>query len=173
MTMRHLMAVCLLVGVAACGGADDERRDAATGDSAPGPCGMLTPAQVVAVLPGADGGFATARGRELVPGVRQYQCTYSDPDANLFIAAWDVAATDEQFASIRPGESSRYVRELGAVMVTVGDGGYWVQRSPDAPLELKATIGRTVISLEAHVPNEPARVDALVAAATALAGRLR
>ncbi len=171
--VRSLAVVaCAVVLLAGCGSDPSTPADTGAG-AAPAaetsdPCRILTQAQVAAVLPDADSGFATTRGRSLIEGVRQYQCTYTDPSGGLFGVAFDVAETDELFESIKPGDTARQVRERGAREVEVGDGGWLLERA-NGSLELRAVKNRTSIYLELGVPGSQTRADALIEAARVVA----
>jgi len=129
------------------------------------PCKLLTREQVVTVLPNHDGGSVTHSGPALIQGVSAYQCSYLDKEFNLFTVILNVAVDDKRFADIKPGST---VTDEQAV--PVADGG-WIRGSPD-DMKLTAVKGRTVIDLELMAPGADGKTAALVALASAIAGKL-
>lgn len=172
--MRWSLSLTVTALLAGCGNATDTSADspAATGNSdSPAPCELLTRDQVATVLPEPDAGFATARGRSLLPGVRNFQCSWSNPATDSFYLVFEIAENDAAFESIKPKERAAYVRDLGAREPGIGEES-WIYEDRDGSLRFKIVQNRKVIDLHLESADAPSRESALVELGRIVAERL-
>jgi hypothetical protein len=156
------------------GGAESEKgvaSESPSGSTGIAPCELLSADQVATVLANSDEGFVAKAGGSLIEGVDSYQCSYSNPDTDLFTVILTVAVDDERFEDIEPNPSTR--RDMfpdSFREVDVGDRG-WVSGQPD-DMKLTAIQGRTVIDLELMASDAGEKTDALIALGVAIASQL-
>lgn len=175
-----ISVVFLCLSFAACGGgsgdgAETEGTAASESSGASAgiePCDLLSAGQVATVLTDADEGFVAKAGGSLIEGVDSYQCSYSNPDTDLFTLILTVAVDDERFEDIEPNPSTR--RDMfpdSFREVDVGDRG-WVSGQPD-DMKLTAIQGRTVIDLELMASDAGEKTEALTALGATVASQVR
>lgn len=176
--MKWGLILTLTVLMTGCGNATDTAagNSAAAGDSnsnsdSLAPCEMLTSEQVATVLPDPDSGFATARGRSLLPGVRNFQCSWSNPANDSFYLVFEIAADDEAFEAIKPTQRAAYVRDLGAREPGLGEES-WIYEDRDGSLRFKIVQNRKVIDLHLESADAPSRESALIELGRIVAERL-
>jgi hypothetical protein len=176
------LATTVLLGVVSCGGgggeAEDEsanassEREQASTSGAIEPCGLLSAAQVATVLTDADDGFVAKAGGSLIDGVDSYQCSYSNPEADLFTVIVTVAVDDERFEDIERDPSiQRDIYSDTFREVDVGDSA-WLAGTPD-DTKLTAIVGRAVVDLNLMTADAGKKADALVALGNAVVSRIR
>ena len=173
MRTGHLHLALVLVLVVACADPTDFAKDSAvagTGDPVD-PCHLLTGAQVATVLHDPDSGFATARGRSLLPGVRNFQCSWSNPADDAFYLVFEIAADDAAFDAIKPTERAAYVRDLGAREPGLGEES-WIYEDRDGSLRFRIVQNRKVIDLHLESADAPLRESALIDLGRIVAERL-
>jgi hypothetical protein len=129
------------------------------------PCKILSKEQIATVLPNHDGGFIAHAGGSLIQGVDAYQCSYTDPNANVFTVVVNIAVDGKRFGEIKPhffsGEATK---------VPVGEGG-WLRGETD-DMKLTAVKGRAVLDLELLAPDARQKGPAMVILAKAAIARL-
>lgn len=174
--MKWSLIFSLALLLTGCGNATDTAADnsAAAGDGnsdSLAPCELLTRQQVATVLPDADAGFATARGRSLLPGVRNFQCSWSNPEDASFYLVFEIAADDQAFDTIKPKERAAYVRDLGAREPGLGEES-WIYEDRGGSLRFKIVQNRKVIDLHLESADAPSRESALIELGRIVAERL-
>ncbi len=176
--MKWGLILTVTVLLAGCGNATDTPAgNSAAGGSSNGdsdslaPCELLTSEQVATVLPEADAGFTTARGRSLLPGVRNFQCSWSNPADDAFYLVFEIAADDEAFAAIKPTQRAAYVRDMGAREPGIGDES-WIYEDRDGSLRFRILQNRKVIDLHLQSADAPSREPALIELGRIVADRL-
>lgn len=148
-----------------------EETEASKGGSGIAPCELLSAAQVATVMSGADEGYVAADGGSLIDGVDSYQCSYSNPDTDLFTVILTIAESGERFEDIEPNPSlSRQMYPEAFREIQVGSGGWLAGEADD--MKLTAVKGYAVIALELMAPDAGAKGDALVDLASAIAAKL-
>ena len=172
--MKPGLTMILIVLLAGCGNAPDTAGDksaAASDTDSLAPCELLSRAQVATVLPEPDAGFTTARGRSLLPGVRNFQCSWSNPANDSFYLVFEIAADDDAFDAIKPRERAAYVRDLGAREPGIGQES-WIYQDRDGSLRFKIVQDRKVIDLRLESADAPSREAALIELGRIVAERL-
>lgn len=136
------------------------------------PCQLLSATQVATALSKSDKGFTTQRGRSLLRGVRNFQCTYTNPDLHMLLVLVEVAADANALDAIKPAYSKAFLRESGATQPGIGEAS-WLFRAPDGALRLKIVQGMKVIELALETPDARQRADALVDLGKAVAAKVK
>ena len=160
------MALCAC-GDRASSSSSEETTASAGEEGGVDPCKLLTKEQADKLVPESDGGSVAHAGGSLIKGVDSYQCSYINRSMKLLTVIWHDAVDDARFEEIKPDFSL-----IGSAQkVDVGERAWMVPR--DDRVKVTAVQGRTKIEVELSAPGAKAQSDDVLAAARAVAAKLR
>lgn len=174
-----LVAIGTAAALAACGGGEPAggaalQATSAADDQPSGVCGLLSQAQVDAVIPGNDGGQEQDASLEeaMLTDVAVESCRYlhvEGTDLQYLDLIVYKASSDEGFEQISIG---KWAHQGSSRQLDFGDLGFLLDMSDQNEMEATVSKGRTVIELKLNADDAPTKSEQLIGLARTVTGKI-